>query len=500
MKNLFKYSLVLLSFLSLKAEASSVIKVWKQSNIREKVFLFNEYKAFFTQNPQELKHWEEKITRLTWLINEAWANEGMDCIYAGWPSKRIGGACSSPARMNPGYQAGSCGTGELHCQPLLFGDGLCAPARTPSERSLAFSTCDKKFSSSNRSVEDHIKKIKADGKEQEMLNLFDFAEKICTEGAQKSTGMCRRLEAAVERVRSGMPLEAKVTVVAGGDVVSDLVVNRDVVAGVTDVVTVTDVAVDSGRVPTTVCTDCGIEVVDQGVIEGDPFDRDEPRAGEFEFTTSRPGADPVVQNTFLKVQEDENLRPTGFEFRMTGPNTLAGLPLDPSEKVERNWNFVSMDNSKRDTYLWITDDAGSGYLSQLMETVIVMVPRRVKPSVVAVGNELHVTLATGEKVIYDKTTRLIKSGALSEGAVDLNPNRFNRKFAPVNYTGSGISIRTDKRGEDPRLITGNATVTQNGKTCQVPARELWNETDFKYADDAALVGFLNQKCGNKFKL
>jgi hypothetical protein len=85
--------------------------------------------------------------------------------------------------------------------------------------------------------------------------------------------------------------------------------------------------------------------------------------------------------------------------------------------------------------------------------------------------------------------------------VDLNPNRFNRKFAPIKYSGTGISIRVDKRGEDPRLIPGNAVITQNGKTCQVPAKELWTpDSDFRYADDKSLIDFLNKKCANKFSI
>lgn len=123
-----------------------------------------------------------------------------------------------------------------------------------------------------------------------------------------------------------------------------------------------------------------------------------------------------------------------------------------------------------------------------------------KPKAEIVDDDVHVTLTTGEKIVYDRNTRKVKGGVFTERAVDLNPNRFNRKFAPVNYTGKGISIRINRRGEDPRLAKGHAEVTQNGMTCKVAIQELWNDTDFKFSDDSKLVEFLNRKCGKKFKI
>lgn len=483
-------------------------KAFKSSNMLDKVYLVNEYKAFFAQHADQLADWQQKKTSFWKLISEAYATEGMDCIYAGWPSQRVGTSCSSPARMNPNYQAGQCASNELHCQPALFGEGLCAPVATQQQRNMAFSECDKRFKDSKRSVEDVIRAMLTKGKEEELLKLLDFADQICLNSKQKTTGMCRRLEAAVLRVRNGIP-SVKATITVNGAEVKDEVTRQGFVDVVEEASTAVATTSAAGKVP----VDCepGKEVstvvrANAGVADDVPaqnlvFDREEPRPLDFEYTTGRPGADPAWQDTFIKDKNSPTPRPTGFEFRMRGPNEMAGDPLDPAEKVERNWSFVSTDNSRRETYLWITDDAGSGYLSQLMETIILIVPRKSRPAIEAVGDELHVTLTTGEKVVYDKKTKLIKSGVLKEGKVDLNPNRFNRKFAPIQYGGTGISIRVDKRGEDPRLIPGNAVVTQNGKTCQVPAKELWTpDSDFRYADDKKLVEFLNRKCGNKFSI
>lgn len=477
-------------------------ETFKAASLRWKVFLVEEYKAVLEQNPEALAEFSQSTTTSFRLISEAFASEGLDCIYAGWPSQRVGGSCSSPARMNPSYEKGSCASDELHCQPALFGPGLCAPVRTQSQRSRAFSECDKQFKTSNRSVEDVLRSLITSGKEEELLRLLDFADRICQNSKQSGTGMCRRLEAAVLRVRNGLP-EVKASIIARGTEVRDAKARNDIITAVTETTTVEAVTRTAGTAP----ADCDPSEKARPVADANqppltviPFDRAEPRPLDFDFTTSRESSEGPWRNTFVKDKNEAALRPNGFEFRMTGPNAMAGAPIDPEQKVERQWNFVSEDSSRRETYLWVTDDAGSGYLSQLMESIILIVPRVTKPSVQAVGDELHVTLTTGEKVVYDKATRLVKSGVLAEGPVDRKPDRFTRKFAPIKYSGTGISIRVDKRGGDPRLIPGNAVVTQNGKTCNVPAKELWNQEDFRYADDASLVAFLNKKCGNKFSL
>jgi hypothetical protein len=230
-----------------------------------------------------------------------------------------------------------------------------------------------------------------------------------------------------------------------------------------------------------------------------PFDREEPRPLDFDYSTYGSSKEGPWDLTYL-ADKKEGIRPTGFMFKSVGPSEIAGPPIDPAEKTAREWRFVNEDGSRRETYLWLQDDAGSGYLSQLMESVILLIPRKMKPAIEEVNDELHVTLTTGEKVIFDKNTFLIKSGVLKEGKIDLIPDRFKRKFAPIAYSGTGISIRVDKRGEDPRQIPGNATITQNGKTCLVPAPQLWKAAEFRFADDKALVDFLNTKCKSKFSL
>ena len=498
--------LIVLSFLlSFNSWSFSGKEAWKLSNTRGKVDLLIEYKAFY-QNYDSLGISpldaidEFRSSFFSLILNQAWASAEMDCIYAGWPSRRVSNSCSSPARHNPDYQNGSCSKNQMQCQPLFFGKGLCVPTSTSQQRSLAFSTCDKKFLASKKTPEEIVKEVRADGKEVALFDLMDFADKICREGKQAGTGMCKRLQAAVDRMRHFKKSQEKESIVVKEKSLEDSTVNPIVVV---DNKKVVDEDVKKGLIQSIITANRAISQVTseedcEVTLEGTPFERDVPRPLDFDFTTSRsnPGG---WDYTFISDKKD-GLRETGFRVANAGPNPIAGTPIDPSEKVEREWRFVSTDNSKRETYLWITDDAGSGYLSQLMESVILIVPRKMKPIIESKNGDMHVTLTTGEKVIYDGETKMIKAGVLKEGKVDLNPNRFNRKFAPLTYSGTGISIRVDKRGGDPRLVTGNAVITQNGRSCQVRASELWVEEDFRYSDDSKLVNFLNKKCGKKFTL
>lgn len=502
-----KILFVLLFFSTFDSWGASGKEAWKHATTRGKVELLQEYHAFYTQY-QEIKSEPlavlyEEVTSTSFMslfMSQAWASGEMNCIYAGWPSRRVGGLCSSPARHNPDYQQSSCAKNQMQCQPMFFGKGLCVPTATREQRNLAFTNCDKKFKASNKTAEDVFREIKENKNEASLFELMDFADKICREGKQAGTGMCTRLKAAVERMRH---YKTDTPVVKADENIAEsiTVTTPVVISGKNEV---TDPEVKKGLIQSIITANRAMNQIKydedcEPELNGIDFERSSPRPLDFDFVSSRTVPGGAYDNTFVK-DKVHGLRETGFTLRNVGPNGISGNPIDPEEKVERQWSFVSKDNSRRETYLWITDDAGSGYLSQLMESIMVIIPRKMKPVIEEKGNDLHVTLTTGEKVVYDKKTKVIKAGALKEGKVDLTPDRFKRKPAAVSYTGSGISIRVDVRGSDPRLTKGNAVITQNGKSCQVKASELWVQEDFRYDDDRKLVEFLNRKCSNKFSL
>ena len=478
-------------------------EAWLTGNMKYKVELLKSYQTLLNEleSSEHFSEFDIKTGHLfNLLVNQAWASTlHMDCLYGGWPSKRVNNKCSSPLKHNPDYKVGKCKPGEMQCQPLLFGKNNCVSVSTPEQRSLATSSCHKNFEAQKKSLEALVREIRADGKEKELFELMDFGDKTCKESKQKVTPMCQRLSGTISKMRH-FTLENHI---ASTDTPSEqerkpavILYDRSKVEEKSDqdlISTVKRVSELSGGIKGD--PNCEVEP------NGTPFEREDPRDINFEYVTSKPGNDPAWEDQFYKVKNDNDLRYKGFTLSNVGPNSIAGDPIDPREKVVREWSFVTEDSSKRETYLWVTDDSGSGYLSGLMESIILIVPRKMKPTISAVNDELHVTLTTGEKVIYDKKTKMVKAGVLTEGKVDVNPNRFERKFAPITYNGSGISIRVNKRGEDPRLIPGNAVITQNGKSCQVPAKELWSpSSDFKFSDDQKLLDYLNSKCSKKFTL
>ena len=115
---------------------------------------------------------------------------------------------------------------------------------------------------------------------------------------------------------------------------------------------------------------------------------------------------------------------------------------------------------------------------------------------------MEITLTTGEKVIVDKTDSQIKSGALTEGEHDLSMDRYKRKAANINYTGSGISIRVDHRFEYPTQGALTAEVKQGGRMCKIPKVKIWNaEGKLLSRSDAELLSVLKLACPKEgFKL
>ena len=185
---------------SLQSWGWSGREVWKSATREQKLFLLEEYRIFFAKNREPLAPWKDKRTSFIQMIQNAYAAE-LDCVFAGWPSKKVGEFCAPPATHNPGYQAGNCEAGKLQCQPLLFGKGHCAPVSTDEERNNAFLNCTKAFAASDKSYEQILEEVEAADKQVELLSLLDFADKACQTGFQAPQFICRRLGSVVEGLR-----------------------------------------------------------------------------------------------------------------------------------------------------------------------------------------------------------------------------------------------------------------------------------------------------------
>lgn len=193
---------------------------------------------------------------------------------------------------------------------------------------------------------------------------------------------------------------------------------------------------------------------------------------------------------------DGKTYPGGFRFRAEAGHPLVGerSPYPNGGKPGRLIEFWSRDHALNETYIYLNDTAG-GPDSHDMKSTMFVLPRKVIPSSRVVGNDIEVTMTTGEKVVFDKRTKEIKSGALREGQSDLSTDRFRRQPANVHYNGSGISIRLNHRYLDPLLSGETAEIKQGNKVCRVPRTAFFdNAGKLKSQSDAQFVRAINQSC------
>lgn len=518
-------ALIMLALVSQLAEAYSGRSTWKRTDDKGKAELIRIYQQYFAEASQAepMDEWQEKRTSFLRLIPEAWAADGaMDCIYAGWPSRR-NGSCSSPSRANPDYQQGDCKTSEMQCQPMLFGKGLCVSVASAEARSSAFSQCNKKFQAAGRDATYVVAEMKSEGKEAQLLSLLDFADKVCRDGAQKGTGMCKRLQEQVSKVRSELEKVMQAAVQVVNNLTSTLAVasrqpmncaqeTELVINGTTELVTVkSDELVDIQPLVLDPVTEVE-EVEEVEESENDPVTETPPDAPEDDlipFASDRPREDIMCPRKTAKSGDAFRQISSLSCSNRDAPAVYSGVSFETDKnspyfrqgagihsQMSRSIDFQSGDGSKRETYLYVSEEVMDSD-SYNVKSIIVLLPRKTIPHAETVGDEFRVTLPTGEVVVYDKATKVIKRGALKEGEMDLNPNRFERKPPNVQYSGSGISIRVNHRYEHPTSSVGDpvAKVSQNGRTCNVPRARIWDsEGRALTTDDQQLVNVLNQAC------
>ncbi len=196
--------------------------------------------------------------------------------------------------------------------------------------------------------------------------------------------------------------------------------------------------------------------------------------------------------------------------------------------ISRTYNLSFENLARSDMHLMVIDSPDS-YTSNSTYNLLMFFPRTKLPSVKTVGDENHLTLPTGEVVVFDAKTNTIKSGVLSEKPMSQLPVRPGCNYEEkacgrkavgdiVNYTGEGVVIKIHKSGDlpygdrevggKPQKNTDIALIKKQGKTCKVPAHELWY-TDYQkkgqvffkkeYATDEAFDQFLVKRCGFSMK-
>lgn len=231
-----------------------------------------------------------------------------------------------------------------------------------------------------------------------------------------------------------------------------------------------------------------------------PFERDYSRIKTPAYITSN-NYDSIHYSNVLLGDEADNLYYHGFDIQNRGPNEVVPATPEGIDYANRNFSFVTDDKARKDTYLWLTDYNGSGYMSDYMETVIVFLPRENQFHVEETESELLVTLCTGEEVQFSKNTKSIIGGVMKESPVDFNPTRSQRKFAGLEYTGKGIMLRSDVRANDPRLTANLQVIKQGLKPCKIASEVFWTQEGFpkfKFISDEDAYSEIKKHCGSEY--
>ncbi len=469
MRSLLIFILFTLTF---TAYAGRGREAWKTQDRRGQLALLKEYRAWIEK--YEALH-SDSVVKQWSFFSEAWAEEVMNCIFAGWPSRQVGGSCRSPSVVEESqYAQGSCAADEMQCQPLLFGEGVCASVRSSEDKQLAFSNCNQNFRSKERTLADVLDEVKAKSREQDLLALFDLVDRICSQGAQRTTAMCRRLEIVSASLKAANRDSARP-------------IERDVsaeIAVVENLVEINKAARDAGHAPIDCDPSQGVRVL-VDIPDGQVTSNTVPLVG---FVRERArevacigGMGQYRSHTYCGG--DTTPTPSGFNFHTRG-------------RPYREVQIVSQDGARDATYLYFHDGI-SDQDSHNGKSMMFLLPRHGQPVAVENGDEVSITLTTGEEVVMNKTTGQVVRGVLQEGPFSTIMDRFTRPPPNVSYTGRGISIRVDHRYDFPTSAGGDATaeVRQGNRVCQVPRARLWDAEGRLLAEtDAQMVTVLNTAC------
>jgi hypothetical protein len=200
-----------------------------------------------------------------------------------------------------------------------------------------------------------------------------------------------------------------------------------------------------------------------------------------------------------------------FSFENIGKNRIV-----KSLNSSRDFTFEYLEQARQNISFEV-HDAPSDQDSQRMLSHFMIFPRKKLPTVEQLDSKIVVGLANGEKIVFQKDSKEIIDGVFQEGPVDANRDRMIRRYPDFRYTGKGVLLRANSRGQSPQIanyekdkidqqfgVTGSAEVLilngSTGQRCRRPKSEFWEPLDvspieFKFATDEALDTYLKLHCG-----
>lgn len=204
----------------------------------------------------------------------------------------------------------------------------------------------------------------------------------------------------------------------------------------------------------------------------------------------------------------------GFTFQNLGDNLIVNATKFRSS--QRGFNFDYLEKARQNLSMEV-DDSPNGFVSHTMHSVFMFFPRKNLPLVEQLSGTINVTLPNGEKIIFQKYSKEIVDGVFKEGPIDVSPDRTKRQYPDLKYTGKGVVLRVNARGQAPQLgefektkidlefgLKGSADVLilngTTGQRCRRPKADFWEPIDvspveFKFPTDEAFDSYLKKNCG-----
>lgn len=204
----------------------------------------------------------------------------------------------------------------------------------------------------------------------------------------------------------------------------------------------------------------------------------------------------------------------GFSIQNIGDNRI--VQSTKFKNSERVFHFDYLEQARQNLSFEV-DDAPNEYVSHTMHSHFMLFPRKNLPVVEELAETINVTLPTGEKIVFNKESKEIVEGVFIEGPVDTSPDRFKRIYPDLKYTGKGVILRANARGQSPQLgqyenmkidldygLRGAVDVLiingSTGQRCRRPKKDFWEPIDitpveFKFSNDEDFDHYLKKNCG-----
>jgi len=511
---------------------------YQQFSTQQQVEILTAYKAFVqevSRNEDELEM-EELSTNFNFhlLIDQAFAAAKYNCFYAGWPSYkktvmvkgRQKSFCTSPTKSNPDYKilSKSCHSGEMLCQPALFGSPMCIKAQTQAQRNLAFSQCQTKFVASGKTLSDLAKELSHSAAAAD--ELFELVHGICSSGLQSRTAMCKNLKRRVSTIRAQetktvvKPKAKKIQVINQGKPTEDEVLKEELISTVEKVIEHTAPQITKEITKEVTCAQCEqikaaqkedeiladyevSESIDQSKSTSDDFctggEYGNPRDKMYENVHYDKQSDLSINVEYQDAKQEKSPKfPASYEINIDkigdDYSAITKGQENNSEgliQAKRAYNNSFLSRGKENSFEIIENPVRTDYINGKIDERYVsedlrisryaFFPRKVVPSVKLRDDKIIMKMTTGEEFVMNAKSGKIISGVAKsipakqkmENKTDKNGKKYVLNFPDTEfaYRGEGLYIETKLAAGT--FVPVRAFVDGQMQECKMKSADLW---------------------------